>query len=78
MVHSNSHSISPDSQNKRRLALVLSFSSLYLIAEVTGRILTKSLALLAYAVNTINDIGGLALAPIAIKLAERLSNSRRT
>lgn len=72
------HTISPNSQNKKRLKIVLALTSTYLIAEVIGGILTKSLALLADAGHMLTDVGGLALALIAIKLAERAANPQKT
>ncbi|GAA4316587.1 cation diffusion facilitator family transporter [Rufibacter sp. DG15C] len=51
---------------------------LYLIAEVIGGIWTKSLALLADAGHMLTDVGGLAFALIAIKLAERKATPEKT
>jgi len=78
MGESHGHTVSAGSKNKKRLVLVLSFSSLYLVAEVVGGLLTGSLALLADAAHMLTDIGGLALALIAIKLGERQANPRKT
>lgn len=69
---------SAGSQNKGRLKLVLGFTILYLIAEVAGGILTKSLALLADAGHMLTDVGGLIFALLAIKLAERKATSGKT
>lgn len=76
MAHS--HEISPGSQNKKRLVWVLSLTFLYLIAEVIGGLLTNSLALLADAGHMLTDAGGLVLALIAIKLAEKQANPQHT
>ncbi|GLC28198.1 cation diffusion facilitator family transporter [Roseisolibacter agri] len=65
-------------RNKRRLQLVVGFTSVYLIAEVVGGIVTKSLALLADAGHMLTDVGGLVLALIAIRLAERPATPQRT
>lgn len=78
MGGSHGHTVSGGSKNKKSLVLVLSFSSLYLVAEVVGGLLTGSLALLADAAHMLTDVGGLALALIAIKLGERQANPRKT
>ena len=75
---SGNHTVSAGSKNKKKLILVLSFSSFYLIAEVVGGLLTGSLALLADAGHMLTDVGGLALALIAIKLAERKATPKKT
>ena len=75
---SQGHAISPSSQNKKRLQLVLGFTLLYLVAEVVGGIWTKSLALLADAGHMLTDVGGLAFALIAIKLAEKKATPEKT
>lgn len=74
----HNHSLSPGSQNKRKLGVVLLLTSTYLIAEVVGGILTNSLALLADAGHMLTDVGGVALALVAIKLGERAATPRRT
>lgn len=70
--------ISQASKNKGRLKIVLGFTLLYLIVEVIGGIMTKSLALLADAGHMLTDVGGLALALIAINYAERKATTERT
>ena len=70
--------ISQASKNKGRLKIVLGFTLLYLIVEVVGGIMTKSLALLADAGHMLTDVGGLALALIAINYAERKATAERT
>ncbi|ARS38162.1 cation transporter (plasmid) [Pontibacter actiniarum] len=72
------HAVSASSQNKGRLKLVLTFTLLYMIAEVVGGLLTGSLALLADAGHMLTDVGGLAFALIAIMLAERPASPERT
>lgn len=78
MGGSHGHTVSAGSKNKKSLVLVLSLSALYLIAEVVGGLLTGSLALLADAGHMLTDVGGLALALIAIKLGERQATPRKT
>lgn len=47
MGGSHGHTLSAGSKNKKDLVIVLSFTTLYLVAEVVGGLLTGSLALLA-------------------------------
>jgi len=69
---------SASSRHKRNLLIVLGLSGTYLIAEVVGGILTKSLALLADAAHMFTDVAGLFLSFIAIKIGERKANSKKT
>lgn len=78
MGGSHSHTVSAGRKNKKNLLLVLAFSSVYLLVEVVGGLLTKSLALLADAGHMLTDVGGLALALIAIKLGERKATPQKT
>jgi len=75
---SHEHGPLQGKQNKRRLLLVLGLTSLYLIAEVVGGILTKSLALIADAGHMLTDVAGLVLALLAIWFAERPATPKRT
>ncbi|MBA4055330.1 MAG: cation transporter [Marivirga sp.] len=70
--------ISSSSKNKKNILIVLLLTGTYLVAEVIGGLLTNSLALLADAGHMLTDVGGLALAYIAIRLAERPANPRNT
>jgi cobalt-zinc-cadmium efflux system protein len=65
-------------KNKSKLKLVLGFTLAYLLAEVIGGIVTKSLALLADAGHMLTDVGGLIFALIAINLGERKATPSRT
>ena len=65
-------------QHKRRLAVVFGLTTLYLVAEVVGGILTHSLALLADAGHMLTDVAGLGLALLAIRFAERPATPERT
>lgn len=65
-------------QNKGRLKLVLGLTLTYLIAEIIGGILTKSLALLADAGHMFTDVGGLALALFAINVASKPASPEKT
>ena len=78
MSAAHGHTPTATGRNKRRLQLVVGFTSLYLVAEVVGGLVTKSLALLADAGHMLTDVGGLALALLAIRFAERPATPRRT
>ncbi len=58
--------------------IVLALTSFYLVAEVIGGLITGSLALLADAGHMLTDVGGLALALLAIRFAERPATPERT
>ena len=66
------------SANARRLSVVLALSSVYMVAEVVGGLITGSLALLADAGHMLSDVASLALALFAIWIAQRPADSHRT
>lgn len=70
--------VSATGRNKRQLMLVFGFTTLYLIVEVIGGLVTGSLALLADAGHMLTDVGGLGLALLAIRFAERPATPART
>src|SRR4029078_7924648 len=76
MAHGLSHT--PAGKNKKRLAIVLALTTIYMVAEVVAGLFTHSLALLADAGHMLTDVAGLALALLAIRFAERPATSERT
>ena len=78
MGHGHSHQVSASGRNKKPLMIVLGLTTAYMLAEVIGGLLTNSLALLADAGHMLTDVGGLALALMAIKFAERPATAERT
>jgi len=78
MGKGHSHQISASGENKKNLAVVLVLTSTYLVAEVIGGLWTGSLALLADAGHMLTDVGGLALALLAIWFAERPPSPKRS
>jgi cobalt-zinc-cadmium efflux system protein len=74
MSHAHDHPRS----SRRRLALVLALTVVFLAVEVTAGLLTGSLALLADAGHMLTDVAGLVLALVAMKLAQRPPSPRRT
>lgn len=65
-------------RNKGRLAVVLGLTTVYLVAEVVGGLLTGSLALLADAGHMMTDVAGLSLALLAIWFGGRPATPERT
>lgn len=70
--------ISRNTQNKKRLRIVLFLTSSYLVAEVIGGLITNSLALLADAGHMFTDVAGLALALTAIWFTEKKATQAKT
>jgi cobalt-zinc-cadmium efflux system protein len=81
--HSHSHrghshgSVEGDGQGAK-LGLSILITSLVLVAEIVGGILTGSLALLSDAAHVFLDIFALALSWAAIRLAARAANEKHT
>jgi len=79
-VHSNDegHTESPGRASRRPLAIALAITSIFLVAEVIGGIVTGSLALLADAGHMATDVAALALALFASWLARRPATPERS
>jgi cobalt-zinc-cadmium efflux system protein len=65
-------------QHKGRLLGALGLTTTFMVVEAAGGLLTGSLALLADAAHMLTDAGGLALALIAIRFAERPATPQKT
>ncbi|WP_441277237.1 cation diffusion facilitator family transporter [Tardiphaga sp. 172_B4_N1_3] len=65
-------------QHADRLAWALGLTTAYMVAEVVGGLVTGSLALLADAAHMLTDVGGLALALLAIRFAAKEATPQRT
>lgn len=65
-------------RHKSRLTIALSLTATFMVVEVIGGLWTGSLALLADAAHMLTDAGGLALALIAIRFAERPATPQKT
>ena len=72
------HHHSPVDFGSGRLAMVLGISTTLLVVEVVGAIVSGSLALLADAGHMLADVGGLALALVAARLARRPATTTLT
>jgi cobalt-zinc-cadmium efflux system protein len=75
--HDHAHGTLAGKQ-RGRLTAVLAVTATVLVAEVAGGLLTGSLALLADAGHMFTDVVGVALALIAVRLANRPASPRRT
>jgi len=70
--------ISAGRRNKKKLWIVFSLTTGYMVAEAVGGVLTGSLALLADAGHMLTDSGALGLALFAIRYAERAATPAKT
>ena len=76
--HSHGHSHGGGAQNERRLLLAAVLTTVTLIAEAAGGIISGSLALLADAGHMLTDAAALALAWLAVRVAKRPADWKRT
>ena len=65
-------------RHEKPLWWALGLSGTFLIAEVIGGLLTNSLALLSDAAHMATDTAGLVIALVAVRLARRPPDARRT
>jgi cobalt-zinc-cadmium efflux system protein len=79
-THARRHRHAHDhrSASRRALVIVLLLTLIFTVVEVVGGVLTDSLALLADAGHMVSDVVALALALIALTLAQRPSSPRRS
>ena len=71
-------SVTAAGRHKGRLTWALALTSTFMFVEVIGGLWTGSLALLADAAHMLTDAGGLALALIAVRFAERPATPQKT
>ena len=64
--------------NERSLKIALALTGTFLIAEVVGGVMTKSLALISDAAHMLTDTVALAIALAAIAIAKRPADKKRT
>ncbi len=76
----NGHGVSelPSGQPARRLALAVALTTVVLAGEIVGGIWSGSLALLSDAAHVFMDVFALALSLVALLLARRPADERRT
>jgi len=68
----------PGDGTAARIVIILLLSLVYMVAEIVGGLISGSLALLADAGHMLSDVGGLALSLIALWIARRPADARRT
>lgn len=76
--HGHSHGAGASSKNERRLLLAAALTTVTLLAETAGGIISGSLALLADAGHMLTDAAALILAWLAVRFARRPADWRRT
>lgn len=76
--HSHGPSVSAGGQHRSRMLVVLGLTSIVLVAEVIGGLITGSLALLADAGHMFTDVAGITLAILAVTFASRPATATRT
>lgn len=78
-AHPHPRSAGPDrSTSKRALKIALGLTSSFMLAEVVGGLISGSLALLADAAHMLSDASSLAIALVAIWLAEKPPTLQRS
>ncbi len=80
MAQAHSHSTAPEKQdsNARRLLIAFTITAVFMVTEVTGGLLSGSLALLADAGHMLTDAAALFVALLAVHFSRRPANSRHT
>src|SRR6187402_2942225 len=77
MAHDHAHAVGGNG-NERALRWALLLTSLYLVAEVVGGLVSGSLALLSDAAHMFTDTVALAISLAAIWIGKRPADKRRT
>jgi cobalt-zinc-cadmium efflux system protein len=72
------HDHTHGTRNERSLKWALALTATVLVAEGVGAFLTNSLALLSDAAHMLTDVAALLIALIALRLAKRSADSKRT
>lgn len=77
MSAGHSHAL-PSSQNEKYIWIALGLTTIFLVVEVIGGLVTGSLALISDAAHMLTDTMALAIALVAIRIARRAPDARRT
>jgi cobalt-zinc-cadmium efflux system protein len=64
--------------NQRSLKIALGLTTTFLLVELVGGVVTQSLALISDAAHMFTDVAALAIALVAIHIAKRPADGRRT
>lgn len=76
--HDHDHSHDIRELGRRRLAIVLVITAVFMVVELVGGILANSLALIADAAHMLSDVASLALAIFALWFSRRPATARRS
>jgi len=74
----SAHDHATGSKNQGRLVAALALTAVFLVVEVVAGLLTRSLALLSDAAHMFTDVAGLAIALVAVRIARRPADEKRT
>lgn len=77
MSAGHSHAL-PTSQNEKYIWVALGLTTLFLIVEVVGGLVTGSLALISDAAHMLTDTMALVIALVAIRIARKAPDAKRT
>ena len=72
------HDHAGGTKNEGRLLAALALTAAFLVVEVVAGLLTQSLALLSDAAHMFTDVAGLAIALVAVRIARRPADQKRT
>lgn len=72
------HDHAATTKNEGRLIAALALTAIFLVVEVVAGLLTQSLALLSDAAHMFTDVAGLAIALVAVRIARRPADKKRT
>lgn len=75
--HDHSHAVVTEG-NAKKLGFALALTTIFLIIEIVAGFITQSLALLSDAAHMFTDAAALAIALVAIKIAKRPADDKRT
>jgi cobalt-zinc-cadmium efflux system protein len=77
-AHRHAHDHAGEGGNRRRVLIAAALTSIFMVAEAVGGLVTGSLALIADAGHMLTDSVALTLAYVAYRVSERRGTSRMT
>ena len=72
------HDHGASTANERNLWIVLGLTTAFMVAEIIGGVVTRSLALISDAAHMFTDAAALAIALAAIRIGKRVADHKRT
>lgn len=72
------HDHGASTANERNLWIVLGLTTAFMVAEIIGGVITRSLALISDAAHMFTDAAALAIALAAIRIGKRAADHKRT